>query len=213
MHKDIIFWDWNGTLLNDVLVCIDCMNDMLRKRKMQEIDQNIYKTIFNFPVKDYYKKLGFDFNIDKFEDLSVEFISKYNSRVKDAGLQSSAIEALRFFEKQRKKQIIISAMEQQMLEKLLEIYQIRHYFSDVVGLSNIYANSKVELAEKYFSDNNINPGNAVLIGDTIHDAEVAEALGIELILVSNGHHNKERLSVNGYRIIDNLEEIFNKIDY
>jgi phosphoglycolate phosphatase len=207
MHKDIIFWDWNGTLLDDVLVCIDCMNGMLRKRRMQEIDQNFYKTIFNFPVRDYYERLGFDFSIDKFEDLSIEFISSYNSRVKDAALQSSALKALRFFEKQKKKQIIISAMEQQMLDKLLELHQIRHYFGDVVGLSDIYANGKVELAEKYISDNNINPERAIFIGDTLHDAEVAEALEIELILVSNGHHSKERLSINGYQIIDDLEEI------
>lgn len=207
MHKKYIFWDWNGTLLDDVLVCVDCMNSMLRKRSMKEIDHDYYKTIFNFPVKGYYESLGFDFNIESFEELSIEFIAAYNSQIKNAGLHAPVLKVLQHFRNNHMKQIILSAMEQKMLENLLNEHNIRNYFTDVIGLSDIYANSKVKLAQKYIYENNINPDDVILIGDTLHDAEVAENLGIDLILVSNGHHGRERLSINGYRIIDSLEDI------
>ena len=60
-YKHII-WDWNGTLLNDRWVCVNGINNCLKKRGLSSISEETYKSIFTFPVKDYYKKLGFDFN-------------------------------------------------------------------------------------------------------------------------------------------------------
>ncbi len=34
MGKQIIIWDWNGTLLNEVQMCVNCMNELLGKRNL-----------------------------------------------------------------------------------------------------------------------------------------------------------------------------------
>ena len=62
-----IFWDWNGTLLDDVWLCVDIINYMLIKRGKSEITQSQYREIFDFSVKGYYKKAGFDFKTEPFE--------------------------------------------------------------------------------------------------------------------------------------------------
>ena len=33
-NKKLVIWDWNGTLLNDVDICIESMNTMLKSRNM-----------------------------------------------------------------------------------------------------------------------------------------------------------------------------------
>ena len=60
-HKHII-WDWNGTLINDVWLVVEAMNKMLKKRNLPKIDSKKYREIFDFPVTEYYSKLGFDFS-------------------------------------------------------------------------------------------------------------------------------------------------------
>ena len=60
-YKHII-WDWNGTLLDDRLFCIEIMNQVLQKRGMKAMSESWFLDNFCFPVKDYYIKLGFDFN-------------------------------------------------------------------------------------------------------------------------------------------------------
>lgn len=40
----------------------------------------------------------------------------------------------------------------------------------------------------------LNPDTTLLIGDTVHDAEVAEALGIAYILYAGGHNSLDLLS-------------------
>ena len=56
-----IIWDWNGTLLNDMELCVHTINEMLQKRNLHELSVDEYKEVFSFPVKDYYQKIGFDY--------------------------------------------------------------------------------------------------------------------------------------------------------
>jgi phosphoglycolate phosphatase len=139
--------------------------------------------------------------------LSVEFIAEYNSRVEHVKLQKSALDILKNFKKRKLIQVIVSAMEQRMLEKLLEKHHLSDYFSEVRGLTNIYAGGKVHLAQSYINENNINPEDILLIGDTLHDAEVAMEIGCKLILVTNGHHSANRLEAYSKTIINDLREL------
>jgi len=208
----VIFWDWNGTLLDDVDICIDSMNAMLSRRNMKTIDFRFYTEVFGFPVIDYYMELGFDFSVESFEDLSVEFIAEYNSRVEHARLHNSVIEVLENFKNRKFKQVIVSAMEQQMLIKLLEKHSLYNYFDDVRGLENIYAGGKVHLAQAYIDEHKINPKDILLIGDTVHDAEVAKEIGSELVLFTNGHHSVVRLKAHSNFIIQDLFELINLVN-
>ena len=59
-----VVWDWNGTLLDDVEVCIETVNAMLRQRNLptlESVDQ--YQNVFTFPVIDYYRRVGFDLHV------------------------------------------------------------------------------------------------------------------------------------------------------
>ena len=51
----------------------------------------------------------------------------------------------------------------------------------------------------------------VLIGDTLHDAEVAEAIGVDCVLVAHGHQSKQRLKQGGVPVVDSLREFFNPV--
>jgi phosphoglycolate phosphatase len=204
MLKNIILWDWNGTLLDDISVCVDSINKMLAKRQMRQITIELYKEIFDFPVRNFYSTLGFDFDKDSFEDLSVEYMSYYQSGLQKVKLQESVKDVLYYFQAIGKKQIVISAMEQKMLGSMIKAFEIDGFFDDIVGLSDIYANGKIELARSYIARTKLDTADAVFIGDTLHDAEVAESIGVDVILVMNGHHSVERLSVNGYHLVKNL---------
>ena len=51
----IIFWDWNGTLLDDVDFTHGCLNWMLETHGYpQRYDLAEYREIFGFPIEEYY---------------------------------------------------------------------------------------------------------------------------------------------------------------
>jgi phosphoglycolate phosphatase len=47
----------------------------------------------------------------------------------------------------------------------------------------------------------------VLIGDTLHDKEVADALDMDCILVASGHQSKEALSSRDVTVVDRLMDV------
>lgn len=68
-YKHII-WDWNGTLFYDAWLCVEIINQILRKRVLPVITPEHYQKIFDFPLIEYYRKLPFDFSVEPFAEIS-----------------------------------------------------------------------------------------------------------------------------------------------
>jgi phosphoglycolate phosphatase len=211
MLSKTIIWDWNGTLLNDLSLCISSINSLLEKRKLPLLNTDAYKEIFSFPVKDYYAAIGFNFQHEDFSVPAQEFIDLYNSAVEGCSLQHAANEVISFFRKNGCRQFILSAMQQTMLEKTLKHNRIFDAFEGVAGLGDHYAVSKIERGHQLIREFNIEKEKTWMIGDTDHDAQVAVALGIGCILVADGHQSASRLHQTGFRVISNLKELLNPV--
>jgi phosphoglycolate phosphatase len=202
-----VIWDWNGTLLNDVELCINSVNSLLKDRNLPLINTKTYKEVFSFPVQEYYKTLGFDFEKEDFSVSAHQYIDLYYAGFDSCSLQKNAIEVLNFFSEKGIRQFVLSAMEHEMLEKTLELKGISKFFEGVAGLKDHFAVSKIEVGRQLIHDFGINREKTWLIGDTIHDFEVAHQLGIKCILIADGHQTFERLENTGGIVIDNIQQL------
>ncbi|MCF6333559.1 MAG: HAD hydrolase-like protein [Draconibacterium sp.] len=202
-----IIWDWNGTLLNDLDFCITTINKLLKIRDLALLDRKSYKAVFSFPVKNYYKNIGFDFEKEDFSIPAKEFIDLYDRGVKNCKLHRSADEVLFHFKELGFRQFVLSAMEQNMLEKTIKHNSVYDFFEGVFGLNDYYAVSKIERGAQLISKFNIEKEKTWMIGDTIHDFEVAKKLGIKCILIGDGHQSDERLKSTGAVVTSELIEL------
>ena len=99
-YTDVI-WDYNGTIIDDVAAGIASVNKLLSDRGMKTIGSTgEYRSVFTFPVIDYYKKLGFDFEKESYSDVAVEWVKEYTSREHKAATVDGVIELLEYFQKQ-----------------------------------------------------------------------------------------------------------------
>jgi phosphoglycolate phosphatase len=204
-----IIWDWNGTLLNDAWLCMDVMNKMLAQRRLPLISLEIYRDIFDFPVRDYYLKLGFDFDKEPFETVGMEFMIHYNNRQKECTLHPEVRKVLSKIQQLGYKQSILSAREQNELRMETIELDVSRFFEKVYGLDDHYAHGKTDVGIKLLADLNLPKEKVIFIGDTRHDSEVADELGIDCILVSNGHHSLPRLENCNKPIIHSINELLN----
>jgi phosphoglycolate phosphatase len=195
-----IIWDWNGTLLNDTWLFVDVMNSVLSKRNMPLITEEIYRDIFTFPVKDYYIKLGYDLEKESFETAGMEFIDAYHERQCDAELFDDALPFLNDCLDKGITHSIVSAQNQDTLDRLVNHYQIADKFTHICGLLNHYADGKTHVGHKVMDVLPFEKDEILFIGDTTHDAEVAHAIGVKCILVSRGHNSQKRLHKTGCEV-------------
>lgn len=207
-----VFFDFNGTILNDVDLCLNLLNQILAKQGHKSISLEEYKNIFTFPIKRYYELAGIDFSKDSFEDLSKWFINKYQKASFNCPLYPHLLEVLTKLKEKGIQRIVLSASQLTNLCEQLEVLNIKDEFNNILGLDNIYAASKLEVARKFIEDNNINSQEVLAVGDTLHDYEVASTLHFNSLLFSEGHQSIEVLKKANRPIINDLIEILKYID-
>jgi phosphoglycolate phosphatase len=206
-----IIWDWNGTLLNDAWLCVDVMNSILKEWDLPLKTLVEYRTLFDFPVKDYYVKLGFDFEKEPFEVVGMEFMVRYNNRQKESVLHQDADTVLKAFSDKGFHQSILSAREQNELLYETHYYQVNSYFDHIFGLDDHYAHGKTDVGIRLMSALGIPREKILFIGDTCHDAEVAAELGISCILIPNGHQSPARLIQSKVPMASSLYDLIRMI--
>ncbi len=203
-----LVFDFNGTLIDDIDICLDLLNKMLKEKGHEgNISKEKYLSIFAFPIIDYYTASGFSFPKDDFPALAKEFDVDYRNGFPELKLFDDVKEVLAYF-KGKKRLIVLSATKQDNLDEELKMNGIYDCFDAVIGIKDIYGRSKVGEAKEYFSKTNIDPKEVVFIGDTLHDDEVAKEIGGRSILVSRGHQNEERLKeAKGALVLKTLKEL------
>ena len=207
-----LIWDWNGTLLDDVDCCVDTLNTLLAERGLAAMDRDAYRAGFGFPVRSFYEGLGFDFAREDFARLSVDFIARYRARLGAVQLHGEAHEVLARMAERVDRQLVVSAMERNLLARMLRDYGVTEHLEGSHGIDDMNASSKVEVGLAAVGALGFPADEFLLIGDTLHDHELASAIGCACVLFARGHQNRTRLETSGRPVIEHLEELTAYLD-
>ncbi len=202
-----IVWDWNGTLLNDVIVCVEVLNQILQQHDKAPITADYYRTHFDFPVRVFYEGLGFKFPETDYSRLAHDYIDIYRVKQRACPLHEHVASVLVSLKAQGLAQSILSAYHGELLREIVKHFGIDHFFTCVNGLDDLYAASKADQGRKLLEQLALPPRTVILIGDTTHDAEVARTLGMDCLLVGNGHQHANRLQNCGVPVLDSVAAI------
>ena len=99
------------------------------------------------------------------------------------------------------RQSIISALRQDLLEEITAELGVAKYMDRICGVDNLDGFGKIDRAKELISalqtsQTSQTPQTSqtfVLIGDSLHDKEVADALGVRCVLCAQGSHAGWRL--------------------
>ena len=210
-HVKHIFWDWNGTLLNDVDLCVHVTGEFLQERHDKLLDREMYLREFGFPVIDFYRKIGIDLQDEDYGQMSIDWIGAYNHSFGDfAKLHKNVGQVLLDLQGLGYKQSILSACEKDLLVTLVKKFDLWDHFDSVHGVEDFKAHGKVDLAHSAVQSSSLRAEECVLIGDTIHDFEVAQEAGMQCLLIGGGHQDIARLKATGCEVLDDISQVVEK---
>jgi len=208
--KPYILWDWNGTLLDDTEAALATLNEMITVRGGQPIGMEFYRDHFAFPVRPFYDKIGIvAHDEDEWNGIAHEYHEVYGRQPKR--LNPLAVTALEMAKEAGCRQSIVSALRQDLLEADMARNGVTKYFERICGSDNLDGASKLNRARvllRTLSETVPSDTRFVLIGDALHDKEVADALGIDCILCAQGSHAAWRLRAvapTGETLVDALK--------
>ena len=209
MSRPYILWDWNGTLLDDTQAALDTLNIMLARRGVKPIALDFFRDHFAFPCRPFYDMIGMHVEDDEWDALAKEYHDLYAEQPK--ALNREAISALERVRQAGAKQSIISALRQDLLDEVTARMGVAPYMECIYGVDNLDGASKLDRALELM--NRIAPQvgeqpDVVLIGDALHDKEVADALKVRCVLCGQGSHAAWRLravALTGETLLEAVE--------
>ena len=198
-----IIWDWNGTLLEDLDVVHATLSEQFERDGLPAISMEYYRETFRFPIANFYESLGYEeLSPEDFHTKAQWFNKRYCERLQETRLYRGTEELLREIKGLGKMQSVLSLAEQSSLQTALKHFRVDVYFDHICGIADIYGRSKVERGRELLQlCPEVPKAATLLIGDTDHDLEVAEALGIEALLVADGHQSFTRLGALHHRVL------------
>ena len=202
-----IIWDWNGTLLDDAPVCVQVLNQVLARHCKPPTTLAQYRAQFSFPVEDYYRQLGFDFSVESYDAVADDYIEIYRQRQYDCPLHDGAPEVLDLALRAGLTQSILSAYHQDLLTAAVSHFGLSSFFVQLVGRKDYFAASKVAEGQRLIRDLGLEPSQILLMGDTLHDHQVAQALGIDCVLIGRGHQAPSRLKGCGSPLLKSIRQV------
>lgn len=203
-----IIWDYNGTILDDVDLTYQVEQVMLKERSMKTYTMTEYKDMFCFPVIEYYYKMGYTFIDETYDAVSDEFTRLYDAGFDQCRLADGFTTLIEKAIEMGYRNIIVSAAKQDKLQAQCKTLGIAKYFDVISGTDDLYGGSKIEKANAVMKAYAIDPSQCMYIGDTDHDMDTAEAMGIQhVILTAQGHQSRHILEKKCANVVDSLKEI------
>lgn len=210
-YKHIV-WDWNGTLVNDAELCVAIVNQILNDYGIMPVDRAFYLDNFSFPVCEYYKSLGLPSCGPEYQKISQRFIEEYRKKHHICKLQQSSIKMLGYIKGCGISQSVLSAGNIADVLDFIKFHELSDFFTIISGVYHTNASGKSDVAHKHLNQIKTSTSDTLLIGDTLHDFEIATDLKVDCILYSKGHNSENRLLEVSNSVINDLEELVGLID-
>ena len=200
----VIFWDWNGTLVNDAPVLCDVFNALVTARGHSTVTLEQYRELYRHPVREMYERIGFDFEKHPFEEVAREWHDEYRQRIASVRLHEDSIQALEALRLRGSRQAVLSALPHTVLVESVNNHGVEHYFDKVTGIAHDRGDSKVREGRELASLMGVSGEDITIVGYSSHDAEVARELSARCILVARGGESRSRLEKNGFPVVDSF---------
>ncbi len=203
-----VIWDWNGTILDDSQVAFSCICQLLAAENKPLIDFDYFRRNVKFPLDRFYVEIGLFDDQSDFLVWEDKFHLLYDQQVLlHSKLHPVVDQIIKDLHQASVSQVILSARDHKSLQRDVAHFQLTNYFQIIQGSQpKLSYKGKLDYAKDILL---ANEGPKLLIGDTLHDYEIAEALGIDCLLVAQGINHYDLLKTSGARVLSKHSEILN----
>lgn len=194
---NLVTFDWNGTLLADTQACMDAGNHVIETFGGRPLPRNVYSKVFDFPTLEFYCNQGADRDALLANDFAGVFHEYYEPRASKCHTRRGARKVLSWLDDKSIDSVILSNHIKGAIIQQLQRLSMEEYFAEVLAnedtKSTASGKNKIERMINYMESIDINPRNAVIIGDSPEDIGIGKELGMRTIAITDGYYSTSRL--------------------
>lgn len=209
MYKLAIF-DFDGTLVDSAPGIIDVMRQCIEEYKLPDEIYKEWQMLIGVPLM---RQMEIIFP-DHTEEFWLEVATRYRAIYDDKTIElcplfPSLTKMLEALKASDIKMTIASSKRRHLIQTVLDHHNLTHYFAMIVGAQDV-ANHKPhpESVHLTLKEMSTDAYDAVVIGDSTYDLDMAHGAGVDAIGVTTGIHTAEVLARSEPKhIVRDLDEV------
>ncbi|MFI7638644.1 HAD family hydrolase [Nonomuraea sp. NPDC049400] len=203
MTKHII-WDWNGTLFHDIDAVVGATNEVFKPYALPALTADGFRAVYTRPIWVAYERLlGRPLAEGEWELLDDGFHEHYFRLSEVCGLADDAESALASW---TGTQSLCSMAPHSHLVPKVESFGITGHFNRVDGLLGTTGGEKAAHMVAHIEAIAVDPGEILVIGDSVDDGLAAKHVGARAVLYTGGMTTRAELEGTGLPVVDTLSD-------
>ncbi|OZS78285.1 pyrophosphatase PpaX [Tetzosporium hominis] len=181
-HIQAVLFDLDGTLIDTNELIIQTFQTVLDERFPGKYSRETILPFLGPPLYETFQQV----DPTQVDDL-IEAYRKWNMENHDAMVQAfpGVVETLEHLHARGIKLAIVSTKRNEMIERALNLMNVRQYFTAVIGLDDVKnAKPDPEPVQLALSKLEVKPEHALMVGDNFHDIVAARAAGVDSVAVA-----------------------------
>lgn len=213
MKYKLILFDLDGTLLDTSPGIYKGIDYLTSQLNLPTLDESIKAKFIGPPLSQSYPKyLGVT---GKEMEHAIKVYRKYNNEIgfKDVLHYPNMKETLGLLKEMGYLTAVVTMKEHNVTQRVLKEAGLDTYFDTILGNFDVNSLTKAELMEKAMKELNVNPEEALMIGDTELDAGASEQIKVDYIPVKYGFGYSHGDSIESYPYVYILDTPMDLVNY
>lgn len=209
MYKLAIF-DFDGTLVDSAPGIIDVMRDVVREYGLPEVILEEWRQLVGVPLERQMEVIFPDRDDSYRKEVTERYRALYDQQAIERcplfpGLRST----LERLKNSGVRLSIVTSKRKHLVDKVIDHHGLGYYFSLILGAQEV-ANHKPHPEAVYLTLAHLamTSDDAIVIGDSIYDLDMARNAGVASIGITTGIHSREILTTAEPKcIVNRLEDV------
>ncbi|MAS25455.1 MAG: HAD family hydrolase [Oceanospirillaceae bacterium] len=202
-HKyRLVIFDWDGTLVDSTRRIVDSMQRAGRKVGLAPVPDEAIQDIIGLGLPEALKTVWPDITDEQLPLMRDTYASYFvsDSQV-GMGFYEGAREMLGALLAQGYLLAVATGKSRKGLNRMLRDLEVGHLFEATRCADETRSKPDPMMLHELLSALSVAPGEAVMVGDTTYDLEMAQRTGIDSIGMGHGAHDEARLLACGPQTI------------
>jgi phosphoglycolate phosphatase len=213
MRYSLIVFDWDGTLIDSAATIVRCIQDAARDMALEVPEPERARHVIGLGLHDSLRHAVPGLAAERYPEFAGHYRRHFLAR-QDAMLLFPGIRELLGALSRDRTLAIATGKSRRGLDRALEADGLRKYFSASRCADETNPKPHPAMLLELMDELGVARQQALMIGDTSHDLEMANAAGVDALAVAYGAHPEQGLRACGPRgcvsSVSELEEWLRK---
>lgn len=192
-QKRLVIFDWDGTLFDSTGVIAYSLQEACKVMQLTVPTVKQAKNVIGLGFQEAIEELVGPLDAVQFTDFMAAYRRHYFTNEARVTLYEGSLEILQALKVQQRLLAVATGKSRAGLNRVLLAGELKHFFDATKTADETTSKPHPHMLFELLEELDVEPQEAVMVGDTTYDIDMAHAAGIESVAVQYGAHDLKTL--------------------